>query len=522
MTVRIVRRSLAAVAVSLGAGWALFGSASYAATGTQSDTSSQADTYESIRAEIAGALGLAESSPSVDKAYQELVVQQREASEDARVAEHRAVIEAALANGRRVEDVIKMDGTTPDRTKFIEYVAGTFGGIDDARIRRGYEVVVHGFFSDTVVRTTDYYDGFEWVANVTSEITDGKETVISVIVSKPGVIDLKPGDTRDVPAALRTAAGLAPSTWDPKADGTLGMARPGAAGTGTASTPSGNASGSSSTTTSSDASSGRPSAAESHDRPVHESYHGETSSSGSSSDSSSPAGSDAAVPAADSATAPAAPGSTTNSSTTQHWDGATSDTDGDKERSAGEWSEETHTTVEGNYTVEVEKPTDDDTEYVADDGYSSTGPIPSAQVGVGSGSETVGDHSMKTYSGVFGTFFGTLEHARTGNPHTVSGDYGDPNDPNASSPNQDDVHPPSNDPWIHVDPDAAAGQAVIAMEQHNVQVSIHGGDFVNPNDPLFGENTVIGGGDPQGTSPYEHGTDATAHDDGLKDDDPLS
>jgi hypothetical protein len=326
---------------------------------------------------------------------------------------------------------------------------------------------------------------------------------------------------------LTTGAGAAPSTWDPKADGSLGVARPGAAG----STPSGDTSGTSGTTTSSDAPSERHSTADSHDTPVHESYHGATTDAPSS-DAAAPADTtstpadttttpaDTTTTPADTTTTPA--DTTTTTTTTQHWD-VSQDTDGDKNRSAGEWSEETHTTVDGNYTVEVEKPADDSTEYVADDGYSSTGPVPSAQVGVGTGSETDGfGHSQMTYSGAFGTFFGTLEHAQTGNPHTVWGDYGNPNDPNAGSENQDDVHPPSDDPLIHVDPDASGGVAIMSMEPHDSQVSAHGGDFVDPNDPLFGENTVIGGDDPQGTSPYEHSTDAMANNAGLGDDDPLS
>jgi hypothetical protein len=64
---------------------------------------------------------------------------------------------------------------------------------------------------------------------------------------------------------------------------------------------------------------------------------------------------------------------------------------------------------------------------------------------------------------------------------------------------------------------------VISTEQHDLQASIHGGDFVNPNDPLFGENTVIGGvTNPQDTSPYEHNTDAMAQDGLGGGDDPLT
>ena len=199
-------------------------SASYAATGTKSDTSSQADTYATIRAEIAGALGVDESSTAVDDAYRDLAVESREAAEEARVAEGQRIRDDALANGRREETVIR-DGDLEARS-FKEFVPGEFGGIEDARVRLGTEIVHEGIFSDTVERTTNYFDGMDKVGIVVSEITDGVETVTQVLEYRPGAIDLKPGDTRDIPADLKTAAGLAPSTWDPKADGSLGRSRP--------------------------------------------------------------------------------------------------------------------------------------------------------------------------------------------------------------------------------------------------------------------------------------------------------
>ena len=72
-------------------------SESYAATGTQSGTSSQPDSYKSIRAEIADALGVAESTAEVDKAYQDLAIQQHEAGD----AANQAIIDDALAHGDR-------------------------------------------------------------------------------------------------------------------------------------------------------------------------------------------------------------------------------------------------------------------------------------------------------------------------------------------------------------------------------------------------------------------------------------
>ncbi len=489
-------------------------SESYAATGTQAESRSQPDSYKSIRAEIAAALDVAESSAEVDKAYQELVVQQHEAGD----AVNQAIINDALAHGRRIDTVTTL-GDFEDHS-FTEIIPGEFGGVEDVRVRLGFERVEQGLFDDTIIRTTKYFDGLDQVGLVTSEITGGKETIVDVSEFKPGAIDLKVGDTRDIPEALTTAAGVAPSTWDPKADGTLGRARPGDA-PASGSTPAGGSSGSSSTPTSSDTTSGKPSTAEADVSSVHEQF-----TSGRPSDSSDGSTSDAAAPAASAVTTDTSAtttSATTTTTTSEHWDSASSDTDGDMERDGDEWSAETNTTVEDNYTVEVEKPADDDTEYIANDGYSDTGLVPETQTGSESSRtlSTGGGHSSSRQSVGFDLSNGTLEHARTGNPNTVWGDYGDPTDPTASSQNVDGGgQPPSNDPLILVDPDAAGEQAVLSTELHDFAVSIHGGNFGNPNDLFFGENTVSGDTNPQDTSPYEHETDAMANDVGLGADDP--
>ncbi len=495
-------------------------SESYAATGTQAESRSQPDSYKSIRAEIAAALDVAESSAEVDKVYQELVVQQHEAGD----AANQAIINDALAHGRRIDTVTTL-GDYEDHS-FTEIIPGEFGGVEDIRSRLGFERVEQGLFDDTIIRTTRYMDGLDVLGTVTSEITGGKETITDVSEVRLGAIDLKVGDTRDIPEALTTAAGVAPSTWDPKADGTLGRARPGDAPV-SGSTPAGGSSGSSSTPTSSDTTSGRPSTAEADVSSVHEQF-----TSGRSSDSADGSTSDATAPAASTATTDtsATTTATTATTTSEHWDSASSDTDGDMERDGDEWSAETNTTVEDNYTVEVEKPADDDTEYIANDGYSDTGPVPEPQTGSDNSRtlSTGGGHStnretspMNRQTGEVDGSSGSLEHARTGNPHTVWGDYGDQNDPTAGSQNvEGDGRPPSDDPLILVDPEAAGEQTIVSMELHDFQVSIHGGDFVNPNDPFFGENAISGDTNPQDTSPYEHETDAMAHDVGLGVDDP--
>ena len=101
---------------------------------------------------------------------------------------------------------------------------------------------------------------------------------------------------------------------------------------------------------------------------------------------------------------------------------------------------------------------------------------------------------------------------------TVWGDYGNPTDENASEvPTDGHVGPPSDDPLIHTDPDTDGVDATVGLELHDLQTSIHGGDFVDPNDPLFGDQNVPAG-DHGDTSPYEHdtgGADSAFDDDGL-------
>jgi hypothetical protein len=93
----------------------------------------------------------------------------------------------------------------------------------------------------------------------------------------------------------------------------------------------------------------------------------------------------------------------------------------------------------------------------------------------------------------------------------VSGDYGNPNDENAPEPPvKDEIGPDSLVPLIHVDPDQAGEAPTVTIEQHEFQMSSHGGDFVNPNDPLFGENATLPVDNPGDSSPYEHTTGDTA------------
>ena len=209
---------------------------------------------------------------------------------------------------------------------------------------------------------------------------------------------------------------------------------------------------------------------------------------------------------------------TSDSSSSQHWD-SSQDKDGDNERDADEWETTTSTTVTDNYTLEVEKPAEDSTERTTDDGYSYIGEPPPDQPGNDSISKTStggsgGSHEMATLKS--GTIQGNPEHAREGKPGVVWGDYGDPADPNATEdPGTGDVAPGDDQPYILVDPDATDG--TLSADQIQFRTSLgDSGNYGDPNDPNAGNDHVGPADNPRDTSPYEHdvGDDAFG-DDGL-------
>ncbi len=197
-------------------------SQSYAAKAEEDKpTVSDPNSYSAIRKEIAGALGVDESDPVVDQTYQSLVFEMREIHEARRVAENEATVEAALNNGRRVEESIP--GTT--ETIITEFVPGErTENLGDMKVflRAGNEIKD----GDATIRTIRYYDSgsFSSIGQVKSVIEDGIETILEVTPNPnfPGAIALKPGDQRPVPDKNTTSAGLAPSTWDPQPDGRYG------------------------------------------------------------------------------------------------------------------------------------------------------------------------------------------------------------------------------------------------------------------------------------------------------------
>jgi hypothetical protein len=162
------------------------------------------------------------------------------------------------------------------------------------------------------------------------------------------------------------------------------------------------------------------------------------------------------------------------------------------------------TTTETKSSETTEKPKDKgDT---TDEFIEVTGPMPPAdEFATGEMATNDGSHAMMVYSGKFGSFWGTTEHLRSGNPGTVWGDYGDSADANAAEiPTTGVIGPPTNDPWIHVDPDAG-GDTTMSPEQIEFTNWMFG-DYANPNDPNYNSNTVDGAQNPHDQSPYEHDT----------------
>jgi len=520
----------------------------------------------------------------------------------------------ALEKGVRTEEYL--DGTT---IKFREIMARPGGEEGDLLIRHGLETIMD---DGTTRVTTTYLDPKDPGATVmvTSLRHDGLETITGLT----GKSDLKLGDSRDIPASLTTAAGLAPSTFDPKADGSFGFARPTSHSTSTdwsdssSSSTSSTFGSSTSTTDQHDGmthsfGNGSPDTSVDHtDSPAAPSTddHDGGSTPGSSgsaiddalSNLDAPSNAEPDVPSSRGGDASTdglswveptsahaddvlndaemttvggletnADGSVTrdevgggtvtyysdHTATMQDSEGnPTGDTMTDvtyKGQTSGESSSAGDSSSQGVQSGSAsdsshpgdgtdgdggdagDKPdsgsgadsggSDDTGEegYVDNDpgGYSYMGPQPPAEQGIGHDTAEVSDgssHSMMTYSGAFGTFAGTPEHAQEGNPHTVWGDYGNPNDENATEvPTDSHIGPPSDDPLIHVEPDADGGSGAISIEQHEFQTSIHGGDFGDPNDPLFGDGNVPAG-DHGDTSPYEHGTgdaESAFDDDGL-------
>jgi hypothetical protein len=484
---------------------------------TKDDTRARttANTYESIRKEIADALGIDESDEGaqavIDETYAQLVVESKERDDVARVERNNEIIQDALAHGRHVNEWTERLGDV-EVTRFVEYVPGpnmdVVGGVMDVLVRIG-TVTVMG--DEPLVRTS-YFDPNKLggkLADVFSVIKDGKETITQVNDFTGGLVDLKPGDTRDVPAPSSGPAGTRPSTWDPASDGRYGSTQP--------------KSESSSEPTSESSSSRTDTGAAAPPDALHERYDG------------SSAAADSGDKTTDWVRYDKDGNETARGTETVHKDGSVTVTTtsgaatgsvtyaSKEEQAKAEVQQEPGTvTTEGDTTVEVEAPSsdDDDTEHTAGYGdYADTGPTPPAQVGV---SETIDEagagHRQTVYSGKFGDFIGNpvqdqrIEAEVTGAPM----DFGDAADPNADPPpTPDDIEVPlygqgaqPHGTQILVDPDA--GDTTLSPEQIDFASSLRrSGDYGDPNDPNRQEAPAPAE-NPLDSSPYEHLVDASA------------
>jgi hypothetical protein len=189
---------------------------------------------ESVVEEIAGALGFESShSPGFWEALAKARADERAAIEAKAAAEHAAaeqqrveqnnkVIMDALKNGRRIEETGLWEGKMIAFTEIIPPASGDIGN-ETTFVRTGTEEVAGDGTIRVVTRYLDPHTLGKF-GTVVSVIEDGVETVTDVTEDRPGSIDVKVGDTREVPPPGSSAAGKKPHTIDPKADGSRGRA----------------------------------------------------------------------------------------------------------------------------------------------------------------------------------------------------------------------------------------------------------------------------------------------------------
>lgn len=181
--------------------------------------------------EMAGALGYANShSPGFWEALAQAVVEQREAEQARKEAEHAEQLQQAFLDapifGRRIEETVG-EGDLKG-TKITEFIPAGPGedvanGDGQIYVRTSWETVAP---DGTKKTSTVYYapNSARHLGVVDTEVKDGVEKVTQVIEYEPGSIDVKVGDERPMPPEGSSAAGKKPHTWDPKADGSLGKA----------------------------------------------------------------------------------------------------------------------------------------------------------------------------------------------------------------------------------------------------------------------------------------------------------
>jgi hypothetical protein len=157
---------------------------------------------------------------------------------DEQVAKNQEVVNAAMLYGRRVEEIQRLgDHEFHQFTEYVPQPHSPDTPIGEIQVfaRTGWEEILKDGSINRTVKYLNPHDMWHSV-QVTSVIKDGVETITGV----DGASDLKVGDTRPVPDQVKTAAGLAPQTADPKFDGSFGaVTHPGnASSTGNSSSQS--------------------------------------------------------------------------------------------------------------------------------------------------------------------------------------------------------------------------------------------------------------------------------------------
>jgi hypothetical protein len=211
------------------------------------------DSTQALRAEIAAALGVPESDPAVNDAVVGLMMKQQGRQQEAHLEQQQAaelaqkqsagsdsqqpaapgggqepsleakqaILNAAMSSGRRIDEVVHVGDIQAHM--ITEYVPNASGDFKDMSVRVGTEIENHSFFGDSTTRSMSYFDASgKKLGVVESRISGGEEKITHVTEYVPGAFSMKPGDTRPVGGPHTTAAGLAPTSWDPQSDGRYG------------------------------------------------------------------------------------------------------------------------------------------------------------------------------------------------------------------------------------------------------------------------------------------------------------
>jgi hypothetical protein len=192
-------------------------SQSYAAKSENKSESQSSNSYQAVRKEIAGALGVHESDPAVDETYAKLVVEQNENHEKARIESAQKIVDDARTLGRRIETPNAAFADTVNVTEYIPADWADNLGDTKVYVRTG-QIITDGDQQITKMRYLDP-ENVRSLGYVESVIQgtgkDAKEVITFVDDNAKTILGLNVGDTRDVPPPTTSAAGKVPSSFDP-------------------------------------------------------------------------------------------------------------------------------------------------------------------------------------------------------------------------------------------------------------------------------------------------------------------